>query len=154
MTRQREVILGWLGLLGAVEKLKKTIDARLRDRFSVSISGFDVMAALDRAGAEGLRAGALTQKLRVTDGATSQVASTLERAGFVERRRDKADGRAVVFVLTPTGRKTFKEMAAAHHGWVTEFFEPLSDLDIESLRGLMGQINSSGIGPDTTRQLQ
>ncbi|HOP20251.1 MAG TPA: hypothetical protein PK585_09235, partial [Amphiplicatus sp.] len=58
-----DAVRAWLQLLRIAGGLKKSMDARLRGRFGVSISRFDVMSALERAGADGLRAGELSQRL-------------------------------------------------------------------------------------------
>lgn len=135
---------GWLSLLSAANALKKTVDARLRAEFGVSISRFDVLAALDRAGAQGLRAGALSQQLMVTEGNTTQVTAPLVRDGLVARRQDKKDGRAAIFTLTRKGAALFAEMAAAHRGWIEEAFENFSPKELESFRQELGKIKPQG----------
>lgn len=51
----------------------------------------------------------LTRRLRLQKSTVSRLLDQLERRGWVQRRRDPADGRAVRLALTPAGR------AAASH---------------------------------------
>ncbi len=55
MSDDRDALRAWLALLGASNALKKSVDTRFRSRFGLSISRFDVLSALDRAGPEGER---------------------------------------------------------------------------------------------------
>jgi len=143
-TDSDNALRGWLSLLAAANALKKTVDARLRAEFGVSISRFDVLAALNRAGAQGLRAGALSQELMVTEGNTTQVAAPLVRDGLVVRRQDKQDKRAAIFTLTRKGATLFAKMAAAHRGWIEEAFEDFSAAELESFRRELCKIKLQG----------
>jgi DNA-binding MarR family transcriptional regulator len=140
-TRATEALRAWLALLGASRGLEKAVDAALRSRFGHSISRFDVLAALDRAGPEGLRAGALTESLMVTDGATTQVTAPLVREGLVRRVADPRDGRAAIFTLTRKGEKIFASMALEHRAWIDEAFAALSPAQLKSLRRLLSEID-------------
>lgn len=136
----------WLALLSAANALKKSVDARLRSEFGLSISRFDVLAILDRAGPQGLRAGALSQQLMVTEGNTTQVTAPLIRDGLVARRQDKEDARAANFRLTKKGERLFAQMAKAHRGWIEEAFDDFSPQQLESFRRQLGKINPHGPG--------
>jgi len=103
------------------------------------------MSALDRAGPEGLRAGALTERLMVSDGATTQVTAPLIREGLIRRAADPEDGRAAIFTLTRKGEKIFSEMAEAHRQWIDDAFAAMSPAQMKSLRRLLGQIDPEKI---------
>ena len=92
MSDDREAVRCWLSLLAMSRRLQKSVDTGFRGRFGHSISRFDVLSALDRAGPEGLRAGALTAMLKVSDGATTQVTAPLVREGLVNRLRRHGRG--------------------------------------------------------------
>lgn len=146
MNDSDNALRGWLSLLSAANNLKKTVDARLRAEFGLSISRFDVLAALERAGPQGLRAGALSQQLMVTEGNTTQVTAPLIRDGLVARRQDEQDGRAAIFGLTEKGEKLFADMAKAHRGWIEDAFSDFSPAQLEAFRWQLGNIKSPG-GP-------
>src|SRR5262249_27516661 len=88
-----------------------------------SISRFDVLAALDRAGEDGLTGGGLSQRLRVTEGNTTQVTAPLIEAGLVRRSVSPSDGRIATFQLTTKGRARFAPMAADNR-WRAAAFRP------------------------------
>ena len=137
MSEDREALRAWLALLGASNAIKKGVDARLRQRFGLSISRFDVLAALDRAGEDGLTGGGLSQRLRVTEGNTTQVTAPLIEAGLVRRNVSPSDGRIAIFQLTKKGRALFARMADENRRWVAETFSPLTSAQIATLRGLL-----------------
>mgnify|MGYP001409117360 CR=1 FL=1 len=141
MSREGDVLRGWLAMLEVTEHVKKRLDTRLREAFGVSLAGFDILAALHAAGGDGLRAGDLAKRLRVSDGATSQVAATLEKAGLIVREKAVTDRRVVVMSITPAGDAQFTAMARAHHGWLGHAFKGLSDKDIERLSALAAAID-------------
>lgn len=135
-----ETLRTWLALLRLSRGLEKAVDAAFRRRFGHSISRFDVLSALDRAQPRGLRAGALTAKLMVSDGATTQVTAPLVREGLVTRRVDPSDGRVAIFALTKRGKRIFTDMAREHRQWIDEAFATLSAAQLTALRGLLGEI--------------
>lgn len=137
MTDDRDAVRAWLALLKTANTLRKTIDAALRERFGVSISRFDVLAALDRAGAEGARAGLISHRLMVTEGNTTQITAPLIRDGFVRRSPDPNDARAALFTLTRKGATLFAEMAREHRRVIAVALEDLSGPELEALRHLL-----------------
>lgn len=136
----RDALRAWLALLGTSNAIRKGVDARLRQRFGLSIARFDVLAALDRAGDAGLTAGGLTAWLKVTDGNTTQVTAPLVEAGLVERAADPVDRRVAIFRLSSEGKGLFAEMAAENRSWIDAAFAGLSSSDIASLRQLLGAL--------------
>ena len=139
--KDRDALRAWLDLLTASNAIKKDIDGSLRREFGVSIARFDVLAALDRAGDKGLRAGDLTQSLLVTDGATTQLTAPLIRDGLIKREPCARDKRAAIFTLTRNGEKLFRDMAEVHRGWVARAFAEFSPVQLETLRDLLGKLD-------------
>jgi len=138
---KKEALRAWLDLLAASQGLKKFVDTGLRSRFGLSISRFDVLSALERAGPQGLRAGALTERLMVSDGNTTQVTTPLIRDGLVRRAIDPDDKRAAIFSLTKKGERVFAEMAAEHRQWIDAVFAGFSPRDLKTLRRLLARIS-------------
>lgn len=138
---ERDCLRAWLALLSASNRIKKTIDARMRERFGLSLSRFDVLAALDRAGTEGFSAGMLSHHLKVTEGNTTQVTSPLAKAGLISRSSSRQDRRVAIFRLTKKGRRIFAEMAHANRRWVAEELAALGAKDIARLRDLLADLN-------------
>lgn len=133
----RESLLAWLDLLRASNVIKKDVDARFREEFDQSISRFDALAALERADREGLRAGALSRQLVVSEGNITQLMSKLLRDGLVQRRDDDRDGRVVIYSLSDEGRRLFNRMARAHRQWIRDIFAEFSEAELTALRELL-----------------
>lgn len=152
MNESRDALRAWLRMLATAGALKKSIDARLRAQFQVSISRFDILSALDRAGPEGLRAGALSQRLMVTEGNTTQVTAPLVRAGLVRRSTDPGDRRVVIFKLTRKGQRQFTEMAESHRQWVSDAFSSLSPAELNELRRLLDALTLPANAANTGKE--
>ncbi len=148
---ERKSLRAWLELLTASNSIKKQIDANLRSEFGMSISRFDILSALDRAGNEGLRASDLSKKLFVTEGATTQIVAPLVRDELVLRTPCKNDGRAVNLKLTKQGRNLFTKMARIHKKWIDETFSGMSPEQVSTLRQLLSQIDLSGASKSSGR---
>jgi len=145
MSDEREALRTWLDLLGKTNAIKKEIDTMLRKEFRMSIARFDVLAALSRAGKEGLRAGALTQRLKVTDGNTTQVTTPLIHDGFVKRVKNSSDGRVAIFQITKKGETLFEKMAKRNKDCVAKAFNYLSQTQMRSLRTFLDKLSPDGI---------
>ncbi len=141
ISNDQDKLRAWLALLGQTNGLRKNIDRKLTKEFGVSLSRFDVLAALERGGKGGLKAGALTKMLVVSDGNTTQVTDKLVRDGLVRRAKGKDDGRVVIYALTTEGAKLFKTMAAENRQWVANAFSALSHGELTQLKTLVNKIN-------------
>jgi len=144
MTAPRDAIRAWLDLLGASNAIKKSVDTQLRSAFGVSISRFDILSALERAGPDGLRAGVLSQQLMVTEGNTTQVTSPLIRDGLVKRKTSREDARVAIFTLTKKGERLFAKIAAEHQNWVGSVFSGLSKSELVAFRKILRKLNITG----------
>ncbi len=143
MSDPRDPLRAWLALLGVSGALKKHIDARLRAGFGLSLSRFDVLAALDRAGVGGLNGGALSTQLKVTEGNTTQVTAPLVAQGLVSRNVSRTDARVAIFKLTAKGQRLFDRMATANRIWIASAFSALAPAQIAQLRALLATIDTA-----------
>jgi len=140
VTDNREALRAWLDLLGVSTAIKKGVDGRLKHQFGLSLARFDVMAALDRAGQAGLNGRALSARLKVTEGNTTQVTAPLVEAGLIRRRVSPEDGRVAIFHLTRKGERVFAQMAEANRRWIADAFAALSPAQLAQLRVLLGAL--------------
>jgi DNA-binding MarR family transcriptional regulator len=118
----------WLRMLACTVRVEDVIRSRLRTTFGITLPRFDMMAQLERH-PEGLRMGELSKRMMVTGGNVTGIAGQLEREQLVERVPDPQDGRAAMVRLTPLGRRSFKEMADVHEGWVADLFRDIPAAD-------------------------
>ncbi len=151
MSDNRDALRTWLELLRTTNAIKKFTDTEFRRSFGLSISRFDVLSALDRAGPTGLRAGALTQQLMVTDGNTTQVTAPLIRDGLVKRKTMRDDARVAIFSLTKKGERVFAKMAADHKDWIGDIFAGLTKTEKATIQKLLGKLNLSQVNGKSGR---
>ncbi len=133
----RESLLAWLDLLRTSNAIKKDVDARFRLEFGQSISRFDALAALERANRNGLRAGALSRQLVVSEGNVTQLMGKLLRDGLVLKRNDDSDARVVIYSLSDEGKALFGRMARAHRRWIQDIFAEFSGEELSRFRDLL-----------------
>jgi DNA-binding MarR family transcriptional regulator len=77
----------------------------------VSLTAISTLATLERTGPRRITDLAVVQG--ISQPSTTSLVSTLERAGYVERRRDPSDGRAALVALTAEGRRTLRDRRRA-----------------------------------------
>jgi DNA-binding MarR family transcriptional regulator len=139
-----EKLRTWLILLRRVGSLKKSVDASFNESFGVSLSRFDVLAALERSDKNGLKAGELTKLLVVTDGNTTQVTNKLVRDGLLIRKPDDQDRRCVIYALTEAGTNMFHEMAANNMKQIVHIFRNFNAQDLTTLQALLDKFDKDG----------
>ncbi|HLB84916.1 MAG TPA: MarR family transcriptional regulator, partial [Steroidobacteraceae bacterium] len=128
----------WLRLLTCTQMIERVVRTRLRDRFATTLPRFDLMAQLDRH-PEGLLMNELSRRLMVTGGNVTTIVDQLEKEGLVERLDEPADRRAFRIRLTPTGEKSFAEMAREHEEWVVDMLSGLSRREQDDLLRLLAK---------------
>ncbi|HEY1325520.1 MAG TPA: MarR family transcriptional regulator [Casimicrobiaceae bacterium] len=134
-----EALRLWLRLFTCSLMVERSIRARLRERFGITLARFDYLAQLYRT-PEGLRMQTLSQRLMVTGGNITGLTRLLVDEGLVERRALDGDRRVQVVRLTAKGRKTFDAMAAVHERWVVELFDGLKADERDRLHALLGRL--------------
>ncbi len=102
----------------------------------------------------GIRLTDLAMRAQLSLAAASEFVSDLERLGYVERRRDLADGRARLIVPTARGRKALKEGAkvasAIEQRWALLVDDERLAQAFEVLQQLVNRLEGSERLPDQT----
>jgi DNA-binding MarR family transcriptional regulator len=132
----------WLRMLACTTLVERDVRRRLRERFSVTLPRFDLMAQLDRA-AHGMSLGELSGRMMVTNGNVTGLVERMVAEGVVSRRRAANDRRAHIVRLTEKGRRQFRKMAKNHEQWIADLFAGLSRNDVRQLLVLLGKTKSS-----------
>ena len=112
--------------------------------------GFTALAIIHRYGP--VRISEVAARLAVDLSVASRQISALATAGYVERDRDPADGRAQIVAATETGRTVLGE---SHRRMVEAFGAVLSDWsedDLAALTGALARLNADFAG--TTESLE
>ncbi|MBL8298858.1 MAG: MarR family transcriptional regulator [Rhodanobacteraceae bacterium] len=114
-------------LTAALADLVRVYQFRDRDRiccYDISVTQCYALEAL--AGQGPMRSQTLAALLLLDKSTTTRVVDALERKGYVVRRADEADARAVSLCITASGRALYDTI---NRGLVTQQAEMLADLD-------------------------
>lgn len=126
----------WLQLLKLSSGIEGELRRRLRDRHNTTLPRFDVMAALARH-RDGLKMSDLSRYLKVSNGNVTGIVDRLVEEGLALRVAVPGDRRANLARLTPKGEAAFADLAAQHEVWIDELLAPLTDIDTQTLTGLL-----------------
>lgn len=138
-------VVGRVNLLAHLlqEQLDRTFAA-----FGVSSGGFDVLAALRRAGPPfRLSPTALFHQLLISSGGMTHRLDRLERAGLVERLPDPEDRRALLVGLTGRGLALVDEAIAVHLANEARLIAVLAPEERDALAALLRSLIVSLAAP-------
>ncbi|OYU33672.1 MarR family transcriptional regulator [Novosphingobium sp. PASSN1] len=132
----------WLRMLRATTIIEKRIRGYLKTEFDSTLPRFDVLSALDRETGP-ITMSQLTDHLLVSNGNLTGLVNRLVEDGLISREIDPDDRRVQHVVLTPEGRRAFREMADKHEALVDSLFAAMSDEDMATLLDLTTTLNSA-----------
>lgn len=130
-----------MGTIARIWRLARLSEAATEEIFAshgLSRGGFDVLAALRRAGAPyELSPTELYSSLLISSGAMTNRIDRLEEMGLVERIPDADDRRGIKVVLTARGRKVIDEAVRDHLENERRMLDVLSPAERQVLPGLL-----------------
>jgi MarR family transcriptional regulator, organic hydroperoxide resistance regulator len=88
-------------------RLRRTIDARLRNDRSISLNQFELLGAV--ASYKACQVGDIASALSLTTGGTSKLLDRVEAAGWCVRRPNPADRRSSIVELTADGKSVLAQ---------------------------------------------
>jgi DNA-binding MarR family transcriptional regulator len=103
----------WRGLVIGMTLLSDRLDADLRQAFDISLAEYEILVRLSESGRV-LRMAQLASSLGHSRSRVTHTVARMEKAGLVERRTSKADGRGVEAVLTDQGMDLLERAAPVH----------------------------------------
>jgi MarR family 2-MHQ and catechol resistance regulon transcriptional repressor len=104
----------------------------------LTLTQFAVLEALYHLGSMSLSE--IAKKILTTGGNLTMVVGNLEKQGFALRQRSPEDGRVLLLVLTPKGRKLMRELFPQHAAAIVDFMGSLSPKEQERLSELLRQL--------------
>ncbi len=137
--RDKDGLRLWLRIVACTQMVEQEIRVMLREKFSMTLPRFELLAALDRV-PDGLTMGELSRWLMVTKGNITGIAERLSEDGFIKRQPTPTDRRSFVVTLTPKGRKLFKEMETEYERLLDEVFVEISIDDFDSFTGVLAKV--------------
>lgn len=114
----------------AISHLVRVYQFRDRDRiccYDISVTQCYALESLAQQGA--LRSQALADLLKLDKSTITRVVDALVRKGYVLRRRDAEDSRALALEITASGRELYEKI---HRQLIQQQAELLADLDPET----------------------
>lgn len=121
----------FVGLQLAADRLMAPWERTLRERADLTPVQYNVLRILRGAGAEGLWAGEIAERLIARSPDVTRLVDRLEKRGLVSRCRDERDGRAVRVHVTDAGRRSLAQ---------------LDEVSSESLHGILGTLGRERLG--------
>src|SRR5262249_143926 len=134
----------WLRLFTCTTLIEGEVRRRLRESFDVTLPRFDLMAQLDRF-PQGMTLGELSSRMMVSNGNVTGLVQRLVAARVLTRKPAPNDRRVQIVRLTAGGRRTFRAMARAHEGWISEIFTDLRPAEVSTLMGLLAKAKRSAV---------
>ena len=108
-----------MGVIARISRLCRILERRIEDAYApegLNQAHFGVLAALRRAGAPyRLSPTALYSALLISSGAITNRLERLTSAGYVSRVPDPGDGRSMLVVLTPKGKRLIDRVLTLHY---------------------------------------
>lgn len=132
----------WLRIVACTQMVEQEIRVMLREKFSMTLPRFELLAALDRV-PDGLTMGELSRWLMVTKGNITGIAERLSEDGYIKRQPTPTDRRSFVVTLTPKGRKLFKEMESEYEHFLDEIFAEVTIDDFDSFTGVLARVKEA-----------
>ncbi len=118
----------WLRMLTCSNLIESTLRSKMRDEFAITLPRFDFLAQLQRA-PDGLSMGEISQRMMVSGGNVSGIATHLEAMGWIQRTAEPNNRRTFIVTLTSLGADRFEEMAERHAQWLNELLGDLPSQD-------------------------
>ena len=103
-------IQAWSALARAHRMILDAVEAALKQSGLPPLGWYDVLLELDRAGPDGLRPGALQERLLLPQYGLSRLLARIVGAGLIERRPCPDDRRGFVVALTAEGARMRRRM--------------------------------------------
>jgi len=131
-----------LAVLSRITRIARHLDIARRDAFGdLENWGFDVLAALRRAGApHQLSPGQLMQETMVTSGTMTNRLDRLEELNLITREQDPDDGRGSLVTLTKSGALAVDNALEDLLEYERELLGTLTTKDRETLADLLSKL--------------
>ncbi len=133
MSRAREQMLAWTGLVRASLHLLGAADAYLQSELGVSFAEKSLLGQLAMDEGE-VPMTELAERLVITKAGMTKMVDRLEEAGLVRRRPSTTDRRVTSVVLTAEGRRLQAKIKETFIPWIEEHFA--SHLTVDELRSV------------------
>jgi MarR family transcriptional regulator, 2-MHQ and catechol-resistance regulon repressor len=130
---EKNTLNAFIKLMRATESVNNRLNRHLAEA-DLTVSQFGTLEALYHLGPLNQRA--IGEKLLKSGGNITMVIDNLEKCGYVTRKKDPDDRRAVLIHLTPEGKRFIKDFFPRHLEKIKKEFSVLSEDEKETLAEL------------------
>lgn len=123
----------FIKLMRATESLNNRLNKHLAE-VDLTVSQFGTLEALYHLGPLNQRA--IAEKLLKSGGNITMVIDNLEKSGYVSRKKDPQDRRAVLIHLTESGEEFISDFFPKHLDKIKKEFSVLTDSEKKELAGM------------------
>ena len=129
-----------------IAPMMRVLWQEVRDRIHIAFAeeGHDLraehLAVLQHPGPDGQRPSALAARSGMSRQAINHLVSHLERAGYLERYTEPADGNARLLRLTKRGRRLYERIEAVAAAVEAEWAQQIGASRLEELRTVLGDL--------------
>lgn len=121
---EKRTLNAFIKLTRAADALNNRLNKHLADA-NITVSQFGALETLYHIGPLNQRS--IGEKILKSGGNITMVIDNLEKSGYVKRKQDPTDKRAVLIELTPAGTKFIKGFFPKHLERIKEEFEILTE---------------------------
>ena len=130
-----EEVLAWTGLLRVSSTLTRRLDLELRRDHDLSVSEWEVLFLVGRAGGRARMSG-LAREALLSQGGVTHLVGRLEKQGLARKEPDAEDRRVHRVALTGEGRVRLEAATRTHFAGVREhFYRHFSEGELSLLAG-------------------
>ncbi|TVR14789.1 MAG: MarR family transcriptional regulator [Balneolaceae bacterium] len=130
---EKSTLNAFIKLMRATESINNRLNRHLADA-NLTVSQFGTLEVLLHLGPLNQRS--IGEKLLKSGGNITMVIDNLEKSGYVKRKKDPEDRRAVLIYLTDQGRSFIEEFFPKHLDRIKQEFSVLSEKEKETLSEL------------------
>lgn len=142
----------WLSLWSVLEWLPGRLDAQLREDAGISLAEYNALSQISQAPGASIRLSELAVVANMKLPHLSRVITRLEKAGWVRRIPDPANGRYTLAQLTGEGIRKVAETAPGHVEAVRHYvFDHLSPRQVDALGEVTASIVEAVDAPGLSR---
>lgn len=135
-------LAAWEDYLAGHTTLLRALEAELQADAQLSLSEYDVLAALAQGPPGGLRVTELARIALLSTGGTTRLLDRMEAAGLVRRRRNQVDRRVVSAGLTGQGRALLRRATPTHLAGIRRLFAAHLDQDPATIAAFLRRLRN------------
>lgn len=136
-----EEMEAFAAFLRAHYQVVRHVDAVLARETRLTLSAFEVLRWVERAGPRGLRMSELADLVLLSRSGITRLVDQLVERGILERVRCPTDQRGWLAMLTDEGRRVLEETAVVHFEEIRKSFTGrLTDDELRALTAILGRI--------------